>query len=167
MSEHLLERLAAFNEGTVAEVDCTSLQEVECDECYASVRLIGVGVCEVDAALKVLEPCRLTMLVEGDDLPVQHERSVERLRPSFQGVGDFRKLSGFVVAETRPERDVFPPRLDLDNGSDAVVLRFVHESGVVEPRAAGRREHWTRDGGRRHPPIMTDARASIPFQLQP
>src|SRR5262252_6010701 len=62
-SEHLLESLAAFNERPAAEVDGTSLQEVECDECHTSVRLSSVSVCEVDAALKILEACRLSLRV--------------------------------------------------------------------------------------------------------
>ncbi len=107
------------------------------------------------------------MAVERDDLPVEDDGFGEPLRPFFERARDFRELSGLVVAEARPERDLFASRGNLDNGAYAVVFRFVNEAGIVQRRADERREHRARDGGCRHPPIMTDARPQLFFRLDP
>ena len=106
----------------------------------------------MDSTLKLLKARRLALVVERDDLAVEHERHLQspglRCRPRFERLNDLGELRGLLVAQTRPQahaRLARAPRFNFNEGANAVVLRFVDELGIVEGRVGQRRQH-----GRKH-----------------
>src|SRR6185295_10282851 len=158
-AEQLFERLPPLGQRPPAVVGGAVAEEVERDERDApagvgrfrigtrapgSRRRVASPSSEVDAALQVLEAGRVAVGVERDDLAVEDERLRAPARPRPQRRGNFGKLARLLVAEPRPQADV-AFRSDLDDRADAVVLRFVDETGTVERRVDERREHRLQD----------------------
>ena len=103
---------------------------------------------EVNAALQLLESGGFSGRVERDDLAVEDQRQVGApLRPRLQRPHDLRKLPGLLVAETRPQTD-HARSLDLDDRSDAVVLRLVNQLRIDERYVGQRRQHGLQMSGR-------------------
>ena len=84
------------------------------------------------------------MLVERDDLAVEHDGPFQLLRIMCEGGDEVGKLRGLLVAEPRPHphRDA-APWIDLDERANAVVLRLVDQAVGLERRVFERGEHRT------------------------
>jgi hypothetical protein len=98
----------------------------------------------VNATLKLLEPGRLALRVEGDDLAVEHERFRAFARPLSQGGGDLWELPRLLIPQPRPQPDD-AAWLDLYDRPDAVVFRFVSEVRVVQGGVGEGRQHWLQE----------------------
>src|SRR5262249_51796600 len=147
--EQLFERGAALGQRTAAIVGAAFAQEIERDERDAlsavgqrfSAGQFFLTPAQVDPALQILEPGRLAVVVERDDLAVEDQRLLAPARPVLQRRRDLGKLTRLLVAEARPQADVIAFRRNFDDRADAVVLRLVDEVGIVERRVDERREH--------------------------
>jgi len=95
---------------------------------------------EMNAALEILKARRPAGSIEGYDLAVEHQRFAALGGPSLEGLSNFWKLRGLLVAEPRPETHASANR-HIRNGADAVVLGLVDEIRVVELRVGQRSEH--------------------------
>jgi hypothetical protein len=99
----------------------------------------------VNSPLQILKADRLALVVERDDLTIDHDGRLQPPGPLPQRLCNLRELAGFFVAEPRPQANG-PVRLDLDDGADPVVFRFVDELGILERRVREGREHGTEHG---------------------
>jgi hypothetical protein len=110
------------------------------------------GASEADAMLNLLKSKRHAGVTDGDDLAVEQHGLVEFGRDLREGRDDGGELGGFVVAVARVEthdrlREAFQRRPEFDEGTDAVVLRLVHQPRLRHRGHIGRGQH--RPHGRR------------------
>src|SRR5262245_5063088 len=145
-ADERLEPLAALEQRQAAQVLLSIAQQIEDDERDRLIALEAGDVAraeQMDAPLQLLESCRLAVLVERNELAVDHQWNAGRGAELFKCADHSWELRRLVVAETRPQSNemfVFA-RLDLGDRSDAVVLRFIHERRVDEWRLGQRGEH--------------------------
>ena len=85
-------------------------QDVERDERDAAGGRSAVGFGQMDAVLQPLKTGRLALVIERDDLAVEHDRALQLFRITCEGGDEIGKLRGLLVAEARPHphRDAAP-----------------------------------------------------------
>src|SRR5687767_3660949 len=112
-AECLLEHGTTLEERSLAEVGPAVAQDVEGDERDAAGRDRGAGTAgrtgrarwigQVNAALELLKAGRLALVIERDDLPVEHQGLGALPGPLRERRRDLRELIRLFVAEPRPE----------------------------------------------------------------
>ncbi len=146
-----LERQAPFGQRPAAQVVGAVAKQVEHHERRRLLprRAFDVGGGgQVNAALDVLEAQRRRRPVGRDDLSIEQDRRLEPARDLQQDPGDLRKLRRLVVAVARVERHPrVPPRLDVGQCPQPVVLGLVDQPPLNDGRRGHRRQH--RPHGRR------------------
>jgi hypothetical protein len=98
----------------------------------------------MDPFLQLAEAERRAVGTERDDLSVEQHR-LPRC-PRLARRDDLGKLRRLVIAEARGDRDL-GARRDRHERADPVVLRLVHEVGIVERRVGERRQHGADGSG--------------------
>jgi len=137
-----LETLPAFGQRQPANILVPVPEDIEEDQRRWLTRIEALHIArsfEVNAPLQALKPGRMAVLVERDDLAVDEQRSVERIRQGRQGFDNRRKLAGLVVAEPRPHLDT--PWFHVNQAPDAVIFGLVYETRLGQGRIGQSGQH--------------------------